>query len=887
MLDWKNVLGSNSRQRKSLKSRQRKSTANEMNYEQLERREMFAVNVYSDLNNVPNSSYPTSIVEIPGMTTGGIAFSAQTAKGWTLVTEDVSSNRKIHEFNGHNGRKPLEIAHVRDTSGQDWVYFSGVDANLDRELYRLKWGTSQITRVANISSTGSSDPKELTAVNDRLYFSAWNLARGRELWMTDSDTGETKLVADLTPGTGASSNPRELTKLHNRIVFVADSTAYGTEVFINNQSSTWMVRNIGTGATGSDPAGLTVSGDYIYFAATSPVWGREVWKYGGTLTSAVLVADLVRDGSSNPQELTAWNGGLAFTAQKSGSGRELYRYEPTVLNTTFMLKDIMPGIEGSNPQHLTVANGVLYFSAVSPIYGRELWKSHGISSNTVMVKDLNSASSVPQNLIAAGGRLYFSAINASLGRELYRSDGTAETTMLVRDINLGGASSFPSDFAVANTRFFFSALNGMGERELWYSWGTSATTQMLNVFPGTQGSGPFGLTKFGGRTAFLTGYTGNIELYVTTSPNLVTGSVTAIAANNANFSIDVNSLREVGGNLFFLKRSLTGADRVQLWKSDGTVVGTTFVKQIMGTFEVGPIMKATGDSQTGTLLYMFLKSPTGTHSFWKSDGTTVGTSQLNTSTDFRDVRDLTDVNGRLYFVSTVNNVTQLWRSMGSNSTTVSIPNLINPNSFTVKSNQIYFFAEGATSSNFYRIDMTNAPVLIRSNIVGNGPGVNLNGMMYFAARDGNDSEFRVWRSNGTPGVFVLVKPTGATDPSNFRIASGKVFFTASYNTTNPPAVMVTNGTSAGTTTLASSSVGNSATLVATVGNELIYIWGHYTTGFKAWRTNGTLAGTLPIGQINNRFSTIETLSNAVVVGGTLFFGGIDPQFGHELFTWKP
>ena len=134
---------------------------------------------------------------------------------------------------------------------------------------------------------------------------------------------------------------------------------------------------------------------------------------------------------------------------------------------------------------------------------------------------------------------------------------------------------------------------------------------------------------------------------------------------------------------------------------------------------------------------------------------------------------------------------------------------------------------------------------------------------------------------------MLVKPTGATDPTDFRIAGGKVFFTARYNTINPPALMVTNGTSAGTITLARFSVGNSATLVGTVGNELIYMWGNFTNGFKVMRSNGTLAGTLAIGEINNRFTSLESMANADVDGSNLYFSALDAQFRTELFTWNP
>jgi ELWxxDGT repeat protein len=888
MFRWKKILVRNSKLPRTSKQRNRKSSHTKLDFSRLEQREMMAVNVYSDLNSVPNSSFPTQITEIPNMQTGGIAFSAETAKGWTLVTEDVSSNRIIHTLNGAE-LAPTEITHVRDSNGQDWVYFSGVDQNGDRELYRLKWGTTQITRVRNINLNGSSEPKGFTAVNQNLFFTAWNLATGRELWMTNSDTGETKMVGDLTPGS-ASSNPREMIRFVDRVYFVADSAVHGTEVFSSVGTEIKVLRNIGTGATGSDPSGLTVSGLHLYFAATSPIWGREVWKSNGAhlgnLTLTNLLADLAPNaGSSNPLELTPWNGGLAFTAEKPASGRELYRYEPNVLNTTFMLRDIFPGATGSDPSELTVANGVLFFSANSPNNGRELWKSQGFAANTVLVKDLNPSSSAPQNLINAGGRVYFTAEHPSFGRELYRSDGTPETTFLVRDISQGLASSNPGNFAVANSRFFFSATNTQGDRELWYSWGTGASTHMLDIFPGTRGSAPYMLTKFGSRIAFVSNHQALTQLYVTSGPGM-TGTMSLMSADDANFKIDPTSLQDFGGSFFFLKKSLTGADRVQLWKSDGTVAGTVMVKEILGTVQPGELFKKTVGSGTGAIFYMFLQTQPGIFKLWKSDGTSGGTTQINPSTDFREVHNLTDVNGRFYFVSNVNNGRQLWRSLGTSATTTSFSNLTNPNSFTVKGDDIFFFALNGNNSNFYRITKNNSPVLVRRNMIGNGPGVNLNGMMYFAAKVAGDTEFRVWRTDGRASSFVLVKPTGVTDPQNFRIAGGKVYFTARYNTTNPPALMVTDGTSAGTRTLVSFSAGYNAFLLGTVGNELIFLTGNYTNGFQVRRTNGTLAGTSAIGEINNRFTSIESmLFDSQVIDNTLYFTAIDQAFGWELFTW--
>ncbi len=59
---------------------------------------------------------------------------------------------------------------------------------------------------------------------------------------------------------------------------------------------------------------------------------------------------------------------------------------------------------------MAIFNGALYFSADDSIHGAELWRSDGTEAGTVLVKDINPASSSsPVNIVAVDGSLYFAA----------------------------------------------------------------------------------------------------------------------------------------------------------------------------------------------------------------------------------------------------------------------------------------------------------------------------------------------------------------------------------------------------------------------------------------------------------------------------------------------
>src|SRR5215212_5811139 len=66
----------------------------------------------------------------------------------------------------------------------------------------------------------SSSPGSFTAYRGRIFFVATLNKTGKELWSTDGTSGGTSIVADLLPGE-ASSNPAELTVVNDTLLFSA------------------------------------------------------------------------------------------------------------------------------------------------------------------------------------------------------------------------------------------------------------------------------------------------------------------------------------------------------------------------------------------------------------------------------------------------------------------------------------------------------------------------------------------------------------------------------------------------------------------------------------------------------------------------------------------
>lgn len=328
---------------------------------------------------------------------------------------------------------------------------------------------------------------------------------------------------------------------------------------------------------------LLVAGEVLYFYARDGVHGRELWRSDGTEDGTFMVKDIntqvvgatgSTDDGPTFEDMVSIDNVVYFEANDGVHGEELWRSDGTA-DGTYMLNDIVSGIDSARISNLSVAGKKLFFRVSDGGATEGFWVSDGTEAGTVQLKaGLYFASYA----IEFGGSLYFQANDQIDGDELWRSDGTVAGTTRVKNIRLGSGSSSPKHFAKTNNAFFFQASDDDHAHELWKSDGTENGTVLVKDIHQSHGSRPDQLTV-------------------------------------------------IGNTVYF--RADDGVHGAELWKSDGTEVGTVLVKDINihpgGPGDPGRLYDLAAINDT---LYFSAHDGVSGFELWRSDGTEGGTQRV-------------------------------------------------------------------------------------------------------------------------------------------------------------------------------------------------------------------------------------------------------------------
>lgn len=434
------------------------------------------------------------------------------------------------------------------------------------------------------SVTFPSEPGGLYSLDGYVYFAA-DSAFGREVWRTDGTQASTQLVCDINPGEGDGvegqlRDEHFFGNLGSTIFFPAnDGSGSGIELWKTDGTSagTALVKDINPSGD-SRPDGFVSAGGFIFFAADDGS-GQKLWRSDGT-PEGTFSSDILAPAYDKNTSMAAYGGTVYFQGSDATNGSELWRWNGQA-GQADLVADINPSGD-STPDHFKVVGDSLYFSADDGVHGVELWKTS--AGGTEMVLDINpgAGSSSPSNLASFNGQAYFAASTVSEGRELWRSDGTAGGTILIADTNPGmdsGIASYTGMVEMGGTLYFVGGDNLTG-LELRKTDGVN-TSLVMDINPG---------------------------------------------ATNSNIS----SLVVVRGSIYFSAKNLPvgllSEANCELWRSDGTAVGTQMVKDISpgagSAFNYNPIVTTNGKilfAASDRLAYWDL---------WVSDGSETGTLQL-------------------------------------------------------------------------------------------------------------------------------------------------------------------------------------------------------------------------------------------------------------------
>jgi ELWxxDGT repeat protein len=411
------------------------------------------------------------------------------------------------------------------------------------------------------------------------------------------------------------------------------------------------------------------------------------------------------------------------------------------------------------------------------------------------------------------------------------------------------------DFPRAGARYLFRALTPILVASLAVIGPASAATRVAmvkNIRPGANSSKPQDLTRFARRAFFFArdGRRGR-ELWKSNGTAVGTKPVTRLSPRNG---IAPTRPARVRHSLFFSADD--GTHGMELWKTDGTRRGTKLVDDIApGSAGSSPLAL----TKVGTDLFFAANDGDG-EELWKSDGTVAGTKRLMLITH-KDDRprgpwDLTAADGQLFFTADDRlHGDELWRSDGTPRGTRMVKD-------------------------------------IRPGPAGSGPGpasgkVEFRGELFFAA-GGNSTGYGLWRSDGTEAGTQLVS-SAAFDPFGLTPVGGRLFFSA--RDARGTELWASRGSTAGTGLVKDIDPGvdpdglrnSSFPIDLTSFRGALFFSACDSTGDGCglWKSDGTEAGTQPVKPFTGTESVI--FAPFMPVRGALFFLTNRP---HDQGLWE-
>lgn len=420
-------------------------------------------------------AFPADLVNVQG-TLFFIAFDDTT--GWRLWMSNGTAAGTHVVQDSPNGTGTWDLPLYNSlTAVKNTLFF--VDVGLSGHDYvPLLWSSDgTTTRQFDIA-----DPSQLTNVNGRLFFTS-DIPGQLGLWASSANLKQMTQI----PLPNVGGFPTELTNVNGTLFFSQNGGLWSSDGSIAR-----LVADLNPGPGHFDPQELTNDNGTLFFTADDGVHGRELWQSDGTKAGTVRVSD-IRPGlqGSNPLQLTAALGKLFFSADDGVHGRELWAYDPAVHfgHAPALVRDIMPGPNGSDPSHMTGAgnlinaianpnNGSLYFTADDGVHGRELWKATDLAPPVLPNPGdqlSREGDAIDLALNASGDSLTFTATGLPPGLTIDATTGRISGT-----IGLRAGQTNPYMVTV-------TADNGV-PANVKFAWTVNDVTPPVLVNPGPQSS---------------------------------------------------------------------------------------------------------------------------------------------------------------------------------------------------------------------------------------------------------------------------------------------------------------------------------------------------------------------------------------------------------------
>ncbi len=710
-----------------------------------------------------------------------------TLAGTSMIIDFRSTYNYQRDFLG-------ELTNVNGTL----FFTTGIDNYTGNELWKSDGTLAGTVVVKDINpGTGSSRPGNFTALNGKLYFSAFD-GVGIHLWSSDGTDAATQAVVNTAGVTLPQTDIAPFAIAKNVLFFNAGTAATGSELYTydpaKSSAGIALVKDISNGSAGSNPLNITGVGDkLVYFSVVNTSGQQELWKSNGT-SAGTKLAKAFDAGGNLLSNFTDAGLQLLFTYSSTNTGNELWKSDGTE-NGTVLIKDIYTGNHSSNISGITyLKDGGILLNANNGITGNELWVTNGSTSGTVTLKNINNTTTASSNpslydALAVGNQLYFSAYDPVYGYAPYLTDGTNAGTQLIKDI-YAGSSSGPGSFTLFKNNVYFYA-DSAGIKSIYKTDGTAAGT--IKVF--NNGKPHSTVTQIVASVKYL------YVFYYDNDSNFnelwVSDGTTANSYKVQNLTSAYPNAATISNTVFFVGQD--DEHGYELWKATALPGSAKMVKDIYpGTQSSNP----NGLLSFKNKLYFGAFDANNNYYLYTSDGTNGGTQVLYS----------VPLNGGFYAKAILKNkfifscydpVTGA-EPYFSDGTTAGTGLLKDINSGTYNSSYPYYFTT-----------------------VGN--------TVYFQAGDA-DHGTELWKTDGTTNGTLAVKDiypgTFGSYPYNLTAAAGKLYFTAT-DISGSNVLYVSNGKASGTNPITDAGLtGISVNYLKGTDSKLMISGYNYSYGYE-------------------------------------------------------
>jgi ELWxxDGT repeat protein len=434
-----------------------------------------------------------------------------------------NTGRELYRYNGTNA--PILVQDINPGSASssphnftiydNQLFFTAYNNILGEELW--SYNGTQATLVADINPGSSSafpSNDEFIVYNNKLIFSADNGINGKELWTYDGT--QLNILDDLHPG-AIGSEPKDLTVLNNKLYFSCsdvsmsylwayDGTNLDTvtteilnlrdfSVFQNNllfqgyynysiDSVTYWdwgsfiydeasePQLIGKKRTTTDASSavknLTVYKDMLYFSALNELNETKLWSFNGLSEDPNSVRSVQNSYISYPENLIVHKDKLYLSGQIDGQNNLIWQYDgmnrPTAFSDSFPVNSLLINSVGSFCEY----QDQLFFARNNyATYDYELWSLNEGQLSAIIGDSILYKQSAPRDLLTYKGDLYFVLDDYFNGEELWKYDG--EHLTLITDISPDFSTSSNQNIlnlTIFKDKLYFNAWDNTG-RHLW------------------------------------------------------------------------------------------------------------------------------------------------------------------------------------------------------------------------------------------------------------------------------------------------------------------------------------------------------------------------------------------------------------------------------------